>query len=104
MPIQNEYTDLQEEFLEFCKKHTKTDEQMEKLMKYVIFYVGVFFSRPVPVLRKKLREKIVKGTKTYGSPVYEAYRLRKELEDECIDLIGWTLVHRWNQERRKKKS
>lgn len=96
------YTPEQEEFFEFVKQQTTDPKEFHKLIQYALFNAHCAFSESPHKLKQRLKEKIIKGSQEYGSPVYPLNRIRKEFLDECIDLIGWLLVEKFNQQRLKK--
>ena len=55
-------------------------------------------------LEKKINEKLTKGGREHGEPVYTQNQVKKELEMEFLDLIGWQLISIWNQKLNQSKN
>ena len=98
MPVPK-YTPEQEDFFQFVKEQTSNPRDFLKLTQYALFSANCALLAEPHQLKKQLKEKILKGAKEHGSPVYSLSKIKQEFNDECIDLIGWLLVEKWNQKR-----
>lgn len=54
-------------------------------------------------LLKKLREKMEAGAVEHGEPKTDFEEVKKELEEEYLDLIGWSMLLLWGFEKRLGK-
>jgi len=57
-----------------------------------------FYSYPPSLIKERLHAKLLKGTKEHGDHHRTAEQIRKELEDEYLDLIGWSLVLQYHEQ------
>lgn len=89
-------------FMEFVKENLATREAQFQIINEVLFKARIRLSQDPKVTMKHLQAKLIKGAHEHGAPIYDDYRLQREFEDECLDLIGWTLVERYNKLERVK--
>jgi hypothetical protein len=100
MPIDRPLTAIDpesEKFMRFVQKTIESDSDLNKLLREISLRVQVSFSQRPATLKRKLRDKLIKGAHEHGAPLYESWQLDTEFEAECIDLIGWTLVRKYNE-------
>ena len=90
-----------EKFLEFVRQELMSNSALKRIIEEVIFKAKVQLSQNPITTRKHLRDKLIKGAHEHGAPIYDDYRLKREFEDECLDLIGWTMVEKWNNLKKK---
>lgn len=48
-----------------------------------------------------LLEKMIKGAREHGPPIHTAEKLEEELRGEWLDLIGWSLIRKYNKQRNR---
>jgi excinuclease UvrABC ATPase subunit len=97
MIIDPQAKQVSKEFISFALK--EWDERSEEIILVVFSKVVSFFSEDKKKLRKALEDKLLRGAKEHGAPIYSARELKKETEDEYIDLVGWELVREFNENR-----
>lgn len=62
-----------------------------------------FYSYPPHQLKQKLFLKLLKGCREHGTPELTQEQIDSELQDEYLDLIGWSMVgNYWDEQRRNK--
>lgn len=86
-----------EKFMEFTKTIVYDNDKLREIITYAIFRAQAVLSVNPMILRKKLKAKLIKGAHEHGAPIYTRAELEREFEAECLDLIGWTLVQRYNE-------
>lgn len=71
--------------------------EMEALIREAHKNLTDFYEKPLVKIHQKLMTKLERGAREHGAPIYPKMNvLNKEIEDEMIDLLGWTLVKKWN--------
>lgn len=48
----------------------------------------------------RLKVKMERGAREHGAPIHPPAMIRQELDNECLDLLGWLLVEKWNERER----
>lgn len=61
-----------------------------------------FLSRNPEELRRLLKAKLERGSEEHGSPMREEWDIDKELGEEYIDILGWTLVGQYREHVEEK--
>lgn len=87
------------QFIEFALKRLE-DFTFRKVLVIKAIYKFTKYINTVD-LEKKVKAKLVKGGLEHGEPIYSQNEIKKELEDEFLDLLGWQLVSLWQKNRKK---
>ncbi len=77
----------------------ETDQELINLINHVTEQARVWLTDHMPEFREKLRAKMIKGALEHGQPLQDVSKIDKQLEDEYIDLIGWTQVKKYNNQK-----
>lgn len=89
-------------FIRWQKKELSHPGVYADVIDEIINSAVVFLRGDPGTIKAKLATKLKKGAIEHGEPIYTANQVRKELEAECIDLIGWTMVRKYNETNPKK--
>ena len=77
-----------------------TPENKLKLIAEILIDIGNYYSSiPIDELRDKLEEKMNIGFKEHGALNKTVEEINKEIENEYLDLIGWSLARRYIKEK-----
>lgn len=85
-----------QEFINWALTHLGNEDVFREFKKEALENLLAFFNSSDAKLLDLLRDKLTRGSQEHGSPSYKLWDIDKELRDEYIDIIGWTLVRLWN--------
>ncbi len=63
--------------------------------------IETYFAQDKAVILGPLRAKMIKGAKEHGAPNHPLSLVDQELVNEYLDLLGWLLVRKWNEQPTK---
>lgn len=92
---------LSEEFIAWSKAKLEDPDYYIEFMRELPRKAANYFSYPPKELKEKLEAKLRKGAKEHGEPIHEVEWLQEELQQEYLDMMGYTLLMEWNIERSK---
>lgn len=61
-----------------------------------------FFNNNKKHIMARFKDKLVKGSLEHGPPIYSEEITTHELQQEFLDIIGWTLVREYNENLKAK--
>lgn len=89
------------EFMKWVQEQVMDNATLLQLVQESLFGAQVYFSKLPSDIRHDLKNKLMRGAKEHGAPTYDKHQLLAEFNAECIDLLGWTLVRKWNEKKAK---
>lgn len=92
---------MEEQFLKFAKTKLDDDAYLFELVQAIVKEaLAFYYQEDRKELHDKIYAKLERGTREYGNPIYPLDKLDKEIKEEMIDLIGWSLVKKFNERKR----
>ena len=89
-----------QDFIKWSKEKLEDPEYFESFIREMKNKMESFYSNSPEYIKAKLYKKLVRGSEEHGNPDgYSPEDIKRELEFEFIDIIGWSLVGMWNEER-----
>lgn len=89
-------------YMAWIKKYAKSDRQWLAFKVQALNGLLEFFAKPKQELLEIILEKQLKGAEEHGSPIYTQDTIKRELEAEYTDILGWGLIGEWNKQKKQK--
>lgn len=90
-------------FMDWLRKRYRNDEAFITDVSEAIWTLDDFFNRPKDEIITKLFAKLEKGAEEHGPPRYTPSQIKKNLEEEYLDVLGWYAVGLWQEKRQKNR-
>lgn len=91
-------------FIKWAMAKCKNPKEFKRIKRHCMAEIVSYFQTSDDALLKHLQKKLIKGGKDHGSPDAQPWDVLKELRDEYIDIIGWTLVGMFNDEYKDNRT
>lgn len=81
--------------IEWAFKKLEDEEYFESLINRTKKILSEYLSTDKQEIRDQLRQKMTRGAIEHGDPISDFKRIQHELNDEMLDLLGWSMVYAW---------
>jgi len=88
-------------FIKWSMEKLEDEEFFFMMMKRIKSQQVNFYRTPRKRLLQILRTKMEEGAQHYGEPIKSSRRLRREIREEFLDLIGWNMLTFWALHRKR---
>lgn len=84
------------DLIAWSKEELSDPVNFDRILNIIMFELRVFCGTNKEELKQKLFDKMDRASQEYSTPYMEHWKIKKEFEQEMIDLIGWKLVENFN--------
>lgn len=86
-------------FIDWAMEQLDDPETYNQLLKEIRDNFQRFYEQSPQTITEQLHAKLDRGALEHGEPYYPVEKIREELTNEYLDLLGWLLIEKWNQRR-----
>jgi hypothetical protein len=91
------------EFIDWAFKNLDDEQWYTDMLAEVRQRFADYYDQPKDEFLSRLKTKMEAGAAEHGAPNHTKDQTSRQIESEFIDILGWTLVEKWNDRKLNKE-